>query len=48
MSRLQRRFRHWIKIETYWNVNQNIDVNRAKEAKIKIETYWNVNTEIPA
>ena len=33
----------WIKIETYWNVNQNVQEIAPMVFIIKIETYWNVN-----
>ena len=33
-----------IKIETYWNVNEEWGRRMASELRIKIETYWNVNT----
>ena len=33
----------WIKIETYWNVNEHNCDTKACDTLIKIETYWNVN-----
>ena len=32
-----------IKIETYWNVNENRVTYPRMQSMIKIETYWNVN-----
>ena len=43
MIEQMRRLATYIKIETYWNVNNFTVATNAKEFKIKIETYWNVN-----
>ena len=35
-----------IKIETYWNVNDNNVCGWVTGIVIKIETYWNVNDDL--
>ena len=30
-------------IETYWNVNTDLDEKAQEVARVLIETYWNVN-----
>ena len=33
----------FIKVEPYWNVNQNSNITETVDEGIKVEPYWNVN-----